>query len=148
MPILQGGIVMWAGSIQEIPAGWALCDGTNGTIDLRNKFVIGAGDIYAVGNTGGSTDTVLIEHTHNAFTNSSTNHTHDAFLGFVNSGGGAIRNSAVNTSFTTQTRSFNAGTSAHTHTAADTTSTAFPGETGVNKNLPPYYALAFIQQIS
>lgn len=50
-----GGIIMWSGSIASIPVGWALCDGTSGTPDLRNRFVIGAGSTYAVAASGGST---------------------------------------------------------------------------------------------
>lgn len=46
-----GIICLWEGAIVDIPAGWQLCDGTNGTPDLRNKFVIGAGDTYAVNDT-------------------------------------------------------------------------------------------------
>lgn len=41
-PIPQGGIIMWSGTITNIPSGWALCNGSNGTPDLRNKFVVGA----------------------------------------------------------------------------------------------------------
>lgn len=57
-------ITMWSGSITELPARWSLCDGTNGTPDLRNKFVVGAGSgvapsTYAVGATGGSASTTL-----------------------------------------------------------------------------------------
>ncbi|REE00547.1 tail fiber protein [Marinoscillum furvescens] len=37
--IPKGGIIMWAGT--TVPSGWALCDGTNGTVDLSNRFVIG-----------------------------------------------------------------------------------------------------------
>jgi len=47
-----GAIILWSGS--EIPSGWALCDGTNGTPDLRDRFVVGAGSTYSVGDTGGS----------------------------------------------------------------------------------------------
>lgn len=49
-----GGIVLWSGSIASIPAGWSLCNGTNGTPDLRERFVLGAGTT-AVGATGGTT---------------------------------------------------------------------------------------------
>jgi hypothetical protein len=49
-----GGIIMYSGSSTLIPSGWKLCDGTNGTPDLRDKFVVGAGSTYAVGGTGGS----------------------------------------------------------------------------------------------
>lgn len=50
----SGIIVMWSGSSSAIPAGWALCDGQNGTPDLRDRFVVGAGNAYAAGNTGGN----------------------------------------------------------------------------------------------
>ena len=35
-----GIISMWSGSIAKIPAGWALCDGSNGTPDLRDRFIV------------------------------------------------------------------------------------------------------------
>lgn len=41
--------------VADIPAGWQLADGTNGTPDMRDKFVVGAGDLYAQGTSGGST---------------------------------------------------------------------------------------------
>lgn len=50
----QGGIIMWSGSVASIPAGWALCNGSNGTPDLRDRFVIGAGGTRAPGATGGA----------------------------------------------------------------------------------------------
>ena len=59
-----GSIIMWSGDTSSIPTGWQLCDGTNGTPDLRNRFVIGAGDTYPVGNTGGNADSVVVEHSH------------------------------------------------------------------------------------
>ena len=49
----QGSIVLWGK--ETVPSGWAICDGTNGTPDLRNNFVIGAGDTYALDDTGGAT---------------------------------------------------------------------------------------------
>ena len=49
MPI--GAIIMWSGLGTEIPTGWQICDGTNGTPDLRNRFVVGAGDTYTNGDT-------------------------------------------------------------------------------------------------
>ena len=55
-----GAIMMWSGASTAIPTGWVLCDGTNSTPDLRNRFVIGAGDTYAVGATGGSSTTTQV----------------------------------------------------------------------------------------
>lgn len=51
---LKGIVVQWSGAIVNIPTGWHLCDGTSGTLDLRDKFIVGAGDGYAVGATGGA----------------------------------------------------------------------------------------------
>lgn len=47
--------MLWYGSVESIPSGWTLCDGTMGTPDLRDKFVIGAGSTYNPGDGGGST---------------------------------------------------------------------------------------------
>ena len=55
-----GAIMMWSGASNAIPTGWVLCDGTNSTPDLRNRFVIGAGDTYAVGATGGGSTTTSV----------------------------------------------------------------------------------------
>jgi microcystin-dependent protein len=64
-----GVIVMWGGAVNAIPAGWALCNGSNGTPDLRDRFIVGAGTTYAVGaNAGATTQTLttsnLPGHTH------------------------------------------------------------------------------------
>lgn len=63
MSLPIGTILIWHGSVATIPAGFVLCDGTNGTPDLRDKFVIGAGGSLAPGATGG-TET----HTHTVTT--------------------------------------------------------------------------------
>jgi hypothetical protein len=52
--IPSGGIILWSGSVVSVPDGWALCDGENGTPDLRDRFVVGAGDSYEAGTTGGA----------------------------------------------------------------------------------------------
>ena len=51
---LVNKIMLWSGSIVSIPSGWQLCDGTNGTPNLVNVFVLGAGTGVAVGATGGA----------------------------------------------------------------------------------------------
>ena len=48
-------IMEWPLAIAAIPSGWTLCDGTLGTPDLRNSFIVGAGDTYAIAATGGGT---------------------------------------------------------------------------------------------
>jgi len=56
----NGAIIMWSGSVATIPDGFSLCNGENGTPDLRNRFVIGAGGSYAVGATGGGSATTSV----------------------------------------------------------------------------------------
>jgi len=56
-----GMIILWSGSIVTIPTGWNLCDGTNGTPNLLDKFIVAAGNTYEVDATGGA-----VNHTHAA----------------------------------------------------------------------------------
>jgi molybdopterin-containing oxidoreductase family membrane subunit len=56
--IPSGSIIMWSGSIGSIPSGYVLCDGTNGTPNLKDSFVVGSGNSYAVGANGGFTSSV------------------------------------------------------------------------------------------
>lgn len=84
---VPSGVIMgWPRAIVDIPAGWTLCDGTNGTPDLRNRFIVGAGDTYAVDDTGGS-----IDHSHSVTT---TPHSHVIISG---TGLGAGANFDTNT---------------------------------------------------
>lgn len=64
----SGIIAVWRKAIVDIPAGWHLCDGTNGTEDLRGSFIIGAGLFFNVDDTGGGND-----HIH-TFTGNPHNH--------------------------------------------------------------------------
>jgi len=57
-PVPSGSIIMWSGSIAAIPSGYVICNGSNGTPNLLDSFVVGAGNTYAVGNTGGFTSSV------------------------------------------------------------------------------------------
>jgi hypothetical protein len=57
--IPSGVIVMWSGTLSSIPSGWALCDGTNGTPDLRDRFIYGWSDGVNPGGTGGA-----VSHSH------------------------------------------------------------------------------------
>jgi hypothetical protein len=131
-----GGIIMWAGLVNEIPIGWYLCNGANGTPDLRDRFIVGSGSTYSTGSSGGSKDAVVVSHTHTGSTNITGAHTHSYTMApayHAEEGG----NSRANTPVTAQTGS--AGNHSHI-LIIDTV-----GQSGVNANLPPYYALAFIQ---
>ena len=128
-----GGIIMYSGTDTELNAltNWKLCDGTTygsvTTPNLKDKFVIGA-DQYSSGwktnvtgsltPDGGSKDAVVVQH----------NHT------YVTKGGAYTGDSHTEQSNTWRLES--------------TVNTGDSGESGTNKNLPPYYALAYIMRIS
>lgn len=59
---LTGLVVWWPYAIVDIPTGWAMCDGQNGTPDYRNYLLIGAGDLYTPGQVLGT-----LIHNHPAF---------------------------------------------------------------------------------
>ena len=136
----SGLIAIWSGSLGSIPSGWVLCNGSNGTPDLRNSFILGAGSTYAVGTVGGSADAIVVSHTHTATsTVTDPGHRHGSdFTGDSSVGGAGTGNQL-------------AGNTAHLMTTATTgitvaTSNASTGVSGTNANLPPYYALAFIMK--
>jgi len=136
--IPTGVISLWYGAIGSVPVGWYLCDGSNGTPDLRDRFVVGAGSTYSVNATGGSADSVVVSHTHTAssvVTDPGHNHT-------VNAGGTA--SNSLNSGGTVNLASSNTGTATTGITVATTITSA--GVSGTNANLPPYYALAYIMK--
>lgn len=145
----SGVIVMWSGTIATIPSGWVLCDGTNSTPDLRNRFIIGANADSAgaaktnvtgsATQTGGSKDAIVVSHTHTGTTDSDGIHSHNLKGTFNNTGGGGGYSVATTGS---GLPNYIADAGAHTHTFT----TASAGSSGTNANLPPYYALAFIMK--
>jgi microcystin-dependent protein len=141
-----GGIIMWSGSIASIPSGWALCNGSNGTPDLRNRFVVGAGSTYAVDATGGSADAIVVSHTHTATSTSTVTdpgHSHNTTLhnGTINFGNFYAGSPQTNSG------AASTGTETTGITVATSTSVASTGSSGTNANLPPYYALAYIMKL-
>jgi hypothetical protein len=133
-PTPAGVIVLWSGSIGSIPAGWVLCNGNNGTPDLRNRFVVGAGSTYSVDASGGSADAIVVSHTHTA-TVTDPGHLHgiDSTFGVAAGGGGEH----LLGSGTTNTDTAVTGISV---------TNASAGTSGTNANLPPYYALCYIMK--
>ena len=137
-PFTTGMILIWSGSIGTIPSGWVLCDGNNGAPDLRDRFVIGAGNTYSVAQTGGSADSIVVSHTHTA-TSVVTDPGHSHTTGINNSTGSTFKNGlyGANLSGTTSVNSATTGITVATTNAST-------GVSATNANLPPYYALAFI----
>ena len=76
----SGVIMMWSGAEGAIPSGWYLCNGSNSTPDLRNKFIVGsgAGSSYSVGATGGSDTVTLSTSQIAAHSHTTNNHNHSA----------------------------------------------------------------------
>jgi hypothetical protein len=141
--IIPTGIIsMWSGSIATIPSGWFLCDGSNGTPDLRDRFVVGAGSTYAVAATGGSANAIVVSHNHTATsTVSDPGHSHSSpFLktGLAGLGGDFIGGESRD-GFGWSVNPASTGISV-------STSIASAGSSGTNANLPPYYALAYIMK--
>jgi hypothetical protein len=142
--IPAGGIIIWSGSTGSVPATWFLCDGTNGTPDLRDRFIIGAGNTYAVNSIGGTADAVVVSHTHTASSTSvvtDPGHTHSlSALGPNTSGGSAGLVGGPN--FPAPSL----GSATTGITVATTTTNSSAGVSGTNANIPPYYALAYIMK--
>ena len=145
-----GMIMMWSGTIATIPTGWVLCNGSNSTPDLRNRFIIGAhsdsaGVAYSTvtgsnTQTGGTKDAINVSHTH---TITDAGHTHangsyNQLLSTTGSGTVASFNNDANEPDLRGSGTISTVTTGITIDSA--------GSSGTNQNLPPYYALAFIMK--
>lgn len=151
MGVPTGLIILWYGSTGSIPSGWHICDGTTGTVDLRNKFIIGAGSTYTPGDTGGSATftvagTVTVSG-HQVTIGEMAAHTHSyteygcTISGsyYTGSGGYTLCGSTIGYGTSSSAGS---GT-AHGHSSGEGTS--FSGNAVAC--LPYYYALCYIQKI-
>lgn len=119
-------IRLYVGVAGDIPAGWQLADGTNGTPDMRDKFVVGSGSLYGQGTAGGSTTITadnLPAHQH-PYSDKDTTYT-------------------VATSGAQSGSSF-AAVTAITAGGGDTARTTGNNATAATPYLPPYYAAAYI----
>lgn len=155
-----GGIIMWSGS--TIPTNWALCDGSNGTPDLRDRFVLSSGTTYSI-NTSGGSSTISVNqmpsHSHN-ISSSDSGHSHGVtdpghyHSTNLRNGYGADSSSATNdfqplngSIFSlVSTDSKTTGISINTGYASISSSASNTG--GGQPYMPPYYVLAFIMRIS
>ena len=162
---------MWSGTDGSIPTNWALCNGqtVNGvqTPNLVDRFIVGRGSAYAADATGGSADAVIVTHNHTA-TSSVTDSGHDHHL-FKSGNYGANQNQGASNLTTTNFPASGTGpsgkfegyniwgqgsepdvglsSSESTGITVGTTMTE-EGVSGTNKNLPPYYAIAYIMRMS
>lgn len=167
-----GSIIIWSGNEQDIPAGFALCDGQNGRPDLRNRFIVGAGSgsQYAPRQTGGAdvvtltqAQTPLKDHNHYVSLTTSTNGLHRHNEGQTVSGNGDEKQAyaAFGESLRSATTHHVKGVSRHpahwvlfhaqtdqagnhSHTVTGHTQVNGDGSAAPHENRPPFYALCYI----
>jgi hypothetical protein len=153
--VKKGLIVMWAGAIVDIPAPWHLCDGTSGTINLTNKFIVGAGDTFAALTEGGSNTIApsgtLTINTHQLTSAELAAHNHPfkdiSVTAWSGPSGTQMAGAAVSGKPETSTAGSTpsaGGDGLHGHSTAE--GSLITG-TGASV-MPYYYALAYIQKIT
>lgn len=131
-----GTIVIWSGSADNIPDGWHLCDGTDGTPNLKDKFILSAGSTYKVGSNGGAASRTL---------QASNIPTHNHNITLYHGTGTSVNTSTTNASGGVPEAKI--GTNALT----TTTTGVIGGPTNTTSSfsiLPPYYALCYIMKIT
>ena len=148
----SGVIVVWSGAANAIPSGWYLCNGSNGTPDLRGRFVVGYSNTdsdYDVGDTGGAKDVILSaaqmpNHAHYfSTTTSGGDHVHQYIDQYVVINAG-YRPWPANNNDCQQRNVNTSGSGAHSHTVTGTTNQEGGG--AAHENRPPYYALCYIMK--
>ena len=163
--IPSGGIILWSGASNKIGqpvasggtgTGWVLCDGSNGTPNLTNRFVIGAGSSYNVDDKGGSADATLVSHSHTTDSIIEMNNTNGKSLtgaivkiseGFNREGTATGVFTKTNDGNNTVTGSLSTSpVSGVTMDANHRHGMTSAGTSGTNANLPPYYALCYIMK--
>jgi len=148
--IPSGVIVMWSGLLANIPPGWALCDGTMGTPDLRDKFIYGVSALEEPGATGGAstyslTVAQLPAHTHTGTTNTDGAHVHNSYMDNTFTPDIGVF-ATITPDYVLQEHyiySGNPSTGAHSHSF--TTNSA--GSGAIIDNRPAYFKLAFIMKL-
>ena len=158
--VAVGTIIMWSGSLLNLPAEWVLCDGNNGTPNLKDKFIMGAGGSYAVGNTGGANEVTLTEaqlpvHDHSGNTSSDGQHRHYVARNQEKNGGGTslafkqtTNNGWHDYDLYRHSSNANRGNSSYSGGHSHTLSVNDTGGGQAHENKPPYYSLAYIMRIN
>ena len=127
-----GCIILWSGSKDAIPDGWALCDGKtysgHATPDLRDRFVVGAGGAYAVGAKGG-------EASHTLTVEEMPSHNHSY----------SFKGADLKGSWDDDNYFYDA--SEHYKNNDNSKDTNYTGGGQAHENRPPYYALCYIMRV-
>lgn len=128
--IPSGVVVSWYGDKANVPSGWAICDGTNGTPDLRDRFIVGAGNSYSLKDTGGANTVSLTADQNGPHSHSGTTSSSQQIL--VHGGNLDLLGN---------------GEAAKWGTVDITLTTGSSGKGAAHENRPPYYALYFIMKL-
>ncbi|WP_257291369.1 phage tail protein [Endozoicomonas sp. ONNA1] len=166
-----GAIIMWAGTEAQIPSGWQLANGQGNTSNgikipnLQDRFIVGAGSAYAVGNNGGSvskTTGAAGSHSHTVSVGNTTlstsqmpSHKHRLKLRASGDNGGSLSDGAVRTQFhhssqqiklmhSDNTADYEGGSGSHNHSGSSGSSGSHSHTVDVR---PPYYALCYIVKL-
>lgn len=123
----KGCIVLWSGSESSVPDGFALCNGQNGTPDLRDRFVLGSGAKYSVGDTGGAEEVTLT-------VAQMPRHSHSIQCWPQPPDSGALTSSLPTLI-------------QHVQSQPISKNTSDAGLSQPHPNMPPYYTLAYIMKI-
>jgi microcystin-dependent protein len=154
-----GGIMIWSGSTGSIPNGYSLCNGSNGTPNLTDRFIVASGGGYNIGNTGGSntvtlTNSQMPEHSHiiSITKDTSLDGEHFHYEGqhaetgkgvgsYITASGDRNRGGDPGT-----VRYYTSKDGGHNHTVNVSGNTSNIGNANAHDNRPAYYALAYIQR--
>ena len=150
---------MWSGSVVNVPLAWHICDGSNGTPDLRDRFIVGAGSSYTVGNSGGENAVTLTtnqipSHTHSGKANINAGH---KFLSTTGGSFYAFMAYSSNMSSWDTDPNYSSGAMLLNYkdnysgdlslNISGNITTGASGGSQSHENRPPYYALAFIMKL-
>lgn len=149
----SGMIIMWSGTLANIPTGFNICDGTNGTPNLVGRFIVGSatdvGGSYDIGDVGG-TDSNTHAHSgsiagHTLTESQIPSHRHtsgvarsEGFYGVTSPGGSVNRATGTTAETKSPLTSYTGGGGSHNHGLTVDNTTL--------DNRPPYFALAYIMK--
>lgn len=136
-----GMIFMWYGNPSVLTDTWHVCDGTNGTPDLRDLFILGAGDTYAVGETGG----VSVHNHHVTTTGGAGGHNHS--YSFTTGRTSSLVTYYLHSDTTSLCGYLHTHTSPSKSTSSVLNHTHGVPDTDNRDSLPPYKALYYIMRV-
>lgn len=144
-----GTIVMWSGAEGTIPTGWHICDGTNGTPDLRGRFVLGVGESSATGHTNHALGSVGGEEKHTLTQSELPNHAHtQKMASTISASGNSSHIWGDNNDTSGKSSGYAIFPGSMKSTYGDNVKTGTFGNSIPHNIMPPYYTLYYIMKIA